>query len=43
LFDVPEAKVTELRRKHIRIVELTPGADKTEQLSSWLNDLRSIV
>jgi hypothetical protein len=39
LFDVPEVKAQELRRKHIRLVELPAGADRTAQLAAWLDGL----
>lgn len=39
MFDVPEAQQLELERKHIRIVELGPGKDRTAQLAAWLRGL----
>ena len=41
LFDVPEVKAQELRRKHIRLVELPAGGDRTAQLAAWLESLAS--
>ena len=41
LFDVPEAKAQELRRKHIRLVDLPAGDDRTAQLAAWLESLAS--
>jgi hypothetical protein len=38
MFDVPESKRKELKRKHIHLIEL-PSGDRTEQIANWLNGL----
>jgi hypothetical protein len=39
MFDVSAAEQAELERKHIRLVELPPGPDRTARLASWLEGL----
>lgn len=39
MFDVPPAKVQELQRKHIRLVQLPDAPDHTSQLAAWLESL----
>lgn len=39
MFDLPEARRKELARKRIRLVQLDPPGDRTEQLAAWLSSL----
>jgi hypothetical protein len=36
---VPEDRREDLERKHIRLVELPSGNDRTAQLAAWLEGL----
>lgn len=39
MFDVPVSRIEELRRKHIQLVTLPPGPDRTSQVATWLTSL----
>ena len=41
LFDVTPAEAEELRRRHIRVVDLPPGPNKNAQLATWLTGLQT--
>lgn len=41
MFDVPEVKREEFKRKQIQLIDLLPTEDRTAQLADWLSSLNS--
>ena len=40
MFEIPAAQQLELQHKHIRMIQLPAGNDRTAQLATWLQSLR---